>query len=197
MRNDILFTSQSGITYMYSYKNKEYVIVPVVLKIIIVLKRQGVSDQEVFSAKELNEFSRDVIERYLKKYYFYINTEYLTNEDVGTKKLGKLSAQIIDHQIENLSVLTFEVTDRCNLRCRYCAYGDMYDGYDERKGSDMSFSMAKIMLDYLFIRWDKSISHSQERTVTVGFYEGEPLVNFELIKQIVDYIEQNHQGVRE
>lgn len=192
MKNNVLFRSQNGIMYMYSYKNKEYVIVLAVLKIIIMLKQQGMSDQDVLLAKELNDFSKDVIERYLKKYYFYINTNFLTNEDVGTKKFGRLNAHIIDQQIDNLSVLTFEVTDRCNLRCRYCAYGDMYDGYDERNGSDMSFSMAKTMLDYLFVRWGNSVSHSPERTVSVGFYGGEPLVNFELIKQIIYYIEQKY-----
>lgn len=149
-------------------------------------------DDNLFLSDELKDFGREVIEKYLKKYYYFIDTNFLTNEDVGTKKFGKLNSQIIDDQIDNLAVLTFEVTDKCNLRCRYCAYGDLYDGYDERKSKDMPFSMAKSMLDYLFSRWRKSVSHSQEKTVSVGFYGGEPLMNFELIKQIVEYIAQQH-----
>lgn len=192
MKNNILFTSQNSITYLYSYRNKEYIIIPAILKIIILLKQQDISDENLFLSKELKEFEQEVIERYLRKYYYFIDTNFLTNEDVGTKKFGKISNQIIDQQIDNLSVLTFEVTDKCNLRCRYCAYGDIYDGYDERNSKDMSFSMAKSMLDYLFEKWRKSLSHSQERTVSVGFYGGEPLMNFELIKQIVEYIAQQH-----
>ena len=32
----------------------------------------------------------------------------------------------------NLSHLIFEVTDACNLRCKYCGYADLYKGYDKR-----------------------------------------------------------------
>lgn len=33
----------------------------------------------------------------------------------------------------NLRQLTFEVTDACNLQCKYCGYGDLYFGYDKRE----------------------------------------------------------------
>ena len=45
----------------------------------------------------------------------------------------RITPQEIGNNLVNLRQLTFEVTDDCNLRCRYCGYGEMYSGYDERK----------------------------------------------------------------
>ena len=55
----------------------------------------------------------------------------------------------------------------------------------------MSFETAKHLLDYLFNRWENSISISEERNIAVGFYGGEPLMNFKLIQKIVEYISKN------
>lgn len=39
----------------------------------------------------------------------------------------------IKYQLANLRQLTFEVTDVCNLCCKYCAYGEFYNDYDKRE----------------------------------------------------------------
>ena len=44
-----------------------------------------------------------------------------------------LNKEVIYSNIRNLSQVTFEVTDACNLQCKYCGYGELYDGYDTRK----------------------------------------------------------------
>jgi sulfatase maturation enzyme AslB (radical SAM superfamily) len=45
----------------------------------------------------------------------------------------EISATEIENNLLNLKQLTFEVTDACNLQCKYCCYGDVYYGYDKRK----------------------------------------------------------------
>lgn len=47
--------------------------------------------------------------------------------------------------IINLKQLTFEVTDACNLKCKYCSYGDLYVGYDRRKSTFMTFEQGRII----------------------------------------------------
>ena len=37
----------------------------------------------------------------------------------------RLSSQDIIESLSNLKQLIFEVTDACNLRCKYCGYGDL------------------------------------------------------------------------
>ena len=44
-----------------------------------------------------------------------------------------LTPNHIRYALANLPILTFEVTDACNLKCKYCGYGEFYNDYDERK----------------------------------------------------------------
>ena len=45
----------------------------------------------------------------------------------------KIDKKTVLYQLVHLKQLVFEVTDACNLRCKYCAFSDLYEGYDERK----------------------------------------------------------------
>lgn len=65
-------------------------------------------------------------------------------------EFGEITETMVRKEVENLTVLTFEVTERCNLRCRYCAFGDLYYGYDERKGENLDFQRRN---RYLIFIW--------------------------------------------
>ena len=83
--------------------------------------------------------------------------------------------------------LILQVTQNCNLRCNYCVYSG---GYDTRMHNNkrMSFEMAKKSIDFL-----KLHSRNQERVI-IGFYGGEPLLEFSLIKKCVEYAESTLKG---
>jgi len=89
----------------------------------------------------------------------------------------------------DLKTVTFEVTQRCNLRCKYCINGDMYN-HDENDYTDnLSFEKAKAVIDFLI---DKIQGGSSVKSkITFGFYGGEPLLQIDLIKEIVEYINKN------
>lgn len=90
---------------------------------------------------------------------------------------------------KHLNHLILQVTQNCNLRCSYCIYSG---GYNTRTHNNkrMTWEMAKAGIDYL-------VSHSQlAGDLTVGFYGGEPLLEFELIKSVVGYIESEYVGRR-
>lgn len=59
----------------------------------------------------------------------------------------------------NLRQLTFEVTDACNLQCKYCGYGDLYLGYDKRETKFLAFEQGRILLDYLVSLWRTCPEH--------------------------------------
>ncbi len=101
----------------------------------------------------------------------------------------KISSNDIWQNIINLKQLVFEVTDACNLRCKYCGYGDLYEGYDPRKKENLSFRKACAVLDYLSKCWQDNIENSLCLPFTLGFYGGEPLININLIKEIIRYSE--------
>lgn len=89
--------------------------------------------------------------------------------------------------------VTFQVTDDCNLACKYC--------YQMHKGKKkMSFETAKKMVD-LLLSGDKGvgdyINPQKSPGLIIDFIGGEPLLEIELIDQICSYtinrmIELNH-----
>ncbi|MDR2407839.1 MAG: radical SAM peptide maturase [Bacteroidales bacterium] len=93
----------------------------------------------------------------------------------------------IEANLANLRQLLIEVTDDCNLRCRYCAYGEFYENYDLRTGKNQKFENVKILVDYLTELWISYKNISFDNVIVIGFYGGEPLMNFPLIQQVIDY----------
>lgn len=101
-----------------------------------------------------------------------------------------LSAENIKYQLANLKQLTFEVTDGCNLQCKYCAYGEFYNDYDKRKNQKIGLLAALKLIDYLKVFWASNRNVSFNQNTYISFYGGEPLLNMPFIKSIVDYIEK-------
>lgn len=69
----------------------------------------------------------------------------------------KINSADIYENLLNIKQITLEVTDACNLKCKYCGYGDMYFGYDNREAKYMSFHQVRLLLEYLFIIWEKTV----------------------------------------
>lgn len=105
----------------------------------------------------------------------------------------------ITKALANLPQLVFEVTDACNLRCKYCAYGDLYEDYDKRHDRKMGFDMARHMIDYLYPLWISKHNNSSHQTLYISFYGGEPLMNMGLVEKVVGYMKTlniPHRNIR-
>lgn len=82
--------------------------------------------------------------------------------------------------------MCLNIAHDCNLRCEYCfaAQGDFGHG---RKL--MPFEVGKAAIDFL-------IKHSANRhNLELDFFGGEPLMNFDVVKQVVEYarsVEKEH-----
>ena len=93
---------------------------------------------------------------------------------------GAILTEFYKNQLQGL---TLQVTQNCNLRCDYCVYSGKYNTRIH-SNKVMSFEMARKGIDYLF-------EHSGKTDILrIGFYGGEPLLEFELIKRCVEYIEE-------
>ena len=77
-----------------------------------------------------------------------------------------------------IKALCLHVAHTCNLNCEYCFAGQgKYHGED----AIMSFEVGKAALDFL-------VKNSGTRkNLEVDFFGGEPLVNFDVVKQLVAY----------
>ena len=112
---------------------------------------------------------------------------------------GMLSSEkwkVIEHPasqmlLENLNgsieMLTLQITQQCNLRCNYCPYsGSYYNRIHSNK--NMTIEVAKKTIDFY-------IKHSfDKREINIGFYGGEPIIQYDLIKNIVEYTEVKGEG---
>ncbi len=87
----------------------------------------------------------------------------------------------------SVSTITLQVTQACNLQCRYCPYaGSFYNRKHSPK--KMKFEVGKAAIDFY-------VRHSvDEECLNIGFYGGEPLIEFELIKKLVEYVSSNYKG---
>ncbi|MBQ8304097.1 MAG: thioether cross-link-forming SCIFF peptide maturase [Clostridia bacterium] len=141
-----------------------------------------------------------IIDNLLEK---YSDREDVTKEDLSDcydqilalKAEGKLFApdtfeSMAGHLKEKtagvIKALCLHVAHTCNLNCAYCfASQGKYHG--ER--AVMSFEVGKRALDFLIE------NSGTRRNLEVDFFGGEPLMNFEVVKQLVAYarsVEKQH-----
>lgn len=114
----------------------------------------------------------------------YLNSSFINKiEHPYTKYLPILTQRC-------LSTLVLQVTRNCNFKCRYCLYATDNTVERNHEKASMSFDLAKKSIDYFF-------DHSMDsKEVNIVFYGGEPLLNFKLIRDIVNYCEEIFQSKR-
>jgi uncharacterized protein len=77
-----------------------------------------------------------------------------------------------------IKAMCLHLAHDCNLRCEYCfAKGGAFDGKREL----MSVGVAKAAIDYLVA------ASGSRRNLEIDFFGGEPLLNFGVLKQTVEY----------
>lgn len=87
------------------------------------------------------------------------------------------------HDIINrgISKLTLQVTQDCNFSCRYCLFTKDNNIKRQHRKINMSWDIAKKSIDFLWCHC-KDVPQ-----VSIAFYGGEPLLNYSLIKDIINY----------
>jgi sulfatase maturation enzyme AslB (radical SAM superfamily) len=82
------------------------------------------------------------------------------------------------YRLSSCRYLVIEACHACNLRCDYCLVRAYYPGVDM-----MSFDTARSAIDYLFPNVEAAKGGS------IGFFGGEPLLNWRTIVDVVRYFE--------
>lgn len=126
------------------------------------------------------------IEHYFRKCEFF--NQHYQKKITERERFISVNGKDIESTLANLNQITFEVTDSCNLNCKYCGYGDFYNVFDARKNYKLNINSAKTILEYLITLWNSNLNISHKQNITIGFYGGEPLMNMDFINQVVDFI---------
>ncbi|BFL47706.1 radical SAM protein [Lactonifactor longoviformis] len=107
------------------------------------------------------------------------------------KKPEALPGQVQDYLLtKGYYQLILETTQRCNLRCRYCYYGDYYKSTRNHSSDSMKFSTARKVLDDYMTHYRTIRNKNPFRKANISFQGGEPLINYGLLKETVNYCSQ-------
>jgi len=114
---------------------------------------------------------------------------------LSCKKISfrEIDKREIEKSIYNIHQVVFEVTEKCNLNCVYCAFGEMYSGNEGRlkEKRNMRKEDAIKLLEYLYPVWKERKKKGFSQKIMIGFYGGEPLMNFPLIETIVQWANEH------
>jgi uncharacterized protein len=173
--------AENKIKYFYDMKQNFFCFMhPLLFYYYLADNNMEMSSESFLFKDSFSDFEKEYYRekyQFLRTYGFFQQMVY-QNETKDFMNDGTVSALIY-----NLNQIVFEVTDACNLKCKYCAYGDMYYDYDKRIGKNIPFHFIKNTIDYLL----PLISKSND-ILYISFYGGEPLLNFDSIKQTVEYV---------
>lgn len=94
--------------------------------------------------------------------------------------------EALREKVRSLPMMTLEVTQECNLRCKYCIYNNCYEQFRPFTSRKMTWETAKKAIDYVY----SLVKFRTKKNFDVGFYGGEPLLNVPVIEQAVEYSKQ-------
>lgn len=111
-----------------------------------------------------------------------VEKEHILSAPILKTLTGDSVLKLEDLLSNEVHAIVLELTEGCNLRCKYCVYNPSYPNQREFRHRNMTFETAKKAIDFL----DKHSSNNKE--VYISFYGGEPVLNFELIKKCINYV---------
>lgn len=113
--------------------------------------------------------------------------EIFSKTDTGYQIEYPQSNNLEDILNNCMKIMTLQVTQNCNLRCKYCVYSGSYSNR-VHSNKRMSYDTARKAIDFLYAH------SSMTAAVSLGFYGGEPLLEFDLMKKCVEYAREKFSG---
>lgn len=139
-------------------------------------------------------FTKNDTDYYYAKFLLLKENGYFTDIDTQARLGAGLNADMVKRNLANVRQVVFEVTNECNLACAYCIYGQFYDSHDDEEENKntggLDVRKAKKLIDYLMELWESPLNQSRGKTVYIGFYGGEPLLDIRFLEEIVGYVNQ-------
>ena len=139
-----------------------------------------------FVIQKLNdEYKENEIRSAYDELLSLYNEQLLFSKETNMDNIDKYTSKA------PIKAMCLHIAHDCNLRCDYC-FASKGDFGGERKL--MPFEVGKSAIDFI-------IKHSEKRkNIEIDFFGGEPLMNFPVVKKIVEYArnieKQNNKNFR-
>jgi len=162
-----------------------------------VLGKKFVYDTGTCHAFEIDDVCHDILERagrfceedmisQLSDAYGREKTEIALRELAALSEQGRRDNQNAPAFDEALNFVILHVTRSCNLRCKYCFQGNGTNGNGAfLMGREVGTTAIDLLIE----------ASGPRKSIAVGFSGGEPLLNFELIKHIVEHARAREREV--
>ncbi len=139
---------------------------------VIALMDEGKSSADILRALT-GKFEREEILESIEECETLKKEGMLFTEDIYEEPMRSFS-----DRPKVVKALCLHIAHDCNLACRYCFAGE---GEYHGRRSLMSFEVGKKALDFLIA------NSGSRRNLEVDFFGGEPLMNWDVVKELVYY----------
>ncbi|MTK12443.1 MAG: SPASM domain-containing protein [Clostridiaceae bacterium] len=179
-----LYFSDNTILYFYKIKtfskNSKFILLNIDSSILIEMEAsQGALIEALLSHS--GESFIDVYEKFnniwTKEQFTNLLNQLSQSLLLKTEENDKIINRHKKAKPDGINTIRLVIAQKCNLACKYC-YGDS-GGYNN-KGL-MSMETAKKAIDFLFE------NAGDQRKLEIIFFGGEPLMNFQVVKDTVFY----------
>lgn len=177
--NFLQFKTNDGIRMIFD--NLTGIVINETDKTIGILEKLNETDGKINLNFENDIYNKEF--QFLKELYLnkYFNSMEYHKFEVNEKP------SVYDGISSHIILIT---TEDCNLRCKYCVYSDFYKDKKTYSNKKMTFEVAKKALDLIITYHNKKVIRGYKDILKVNFYGGEPLLNFDVVKKVVEYLNE-------
>ncbi|MBP5596451.1 MAG: radical SAM protein [Pseudobutyrivibrio sp.] len=124
------------------------------------------------------------------KHAFYKDESKIKNDEKHLFHFNKHDIQKCLYDLCLMEQMILNVSEDCNLSCKYCFFSGEYINSRNRSHRKMTEEIAFKSIDYFFEQMLKIKRKHPGKIPAITFYGGEPLMNFELIKSCTNHIKR-------
>ena len=178
--------TNNGYFYIYDVNTKQ--VVEVEKPVYDIIHDYVGNDYEGIVKKYSTCFDRSVIKKSVEKIknaqakYGLFSNFRPKMISMGIRDAGSIKKL---HNTYGLNQMLLELTEDCNLNCRYCQTSGKYAPTVSMR-SEMSQKTCKKMVDFF------CANVQGVEKPAISFYGGEPLLKFDLIRETVEYINKTY-----
>ncbi|MBU5293401.1 thioether cross-link-forming SCIFF peptide maturase [Anaerosalibacter bizertensis] len=167
--------------------NNKYIVLDINSGAVHLVDEVAYDVLDYYENKDLKEIISELSKKYSKNEIIEAYSEITKIKEDGLLFSENINMNNFNYNNENIvKALCLHVAHDCNLRCKYCfaSQGDF-----KGKRLLMPLEVGKKALEFIVN------SSGNRKNLEVDFFGGEPLMNFEVVKDLVAYgreLEKNH-----
>ena len=122
--------------------------------------------------------------------------EYYSNQGYSSFDFkGRILPENVLSLLSSAQAICFEITEKCNLKCKYCVFGELYSISSKRKNKSVNLDYCYKLIDFLNTHYSSNENIKNNKPISISFYGGEPLIEINKIKRIVNYLENKFLSI--